>query len=39
MKNRLKGINSRKMEAEEQISDLEARMVEITARNRIERKE
>ena len=39
MKNRLEGINSRIMEEEEQISDLQARMVEITAQNRIEGKE
>ena len=31
MKNTLEGINSRVTEAEEQISDLEDRMVEITA--------
>ena len=31
MSNRLKGINSRIIKAEEQISDLEDRMVEITA--------
>ena len=31
MKNTLEGINSRITEAEEQISDLEDRMVEITA--------
>ena len=31
MKNTLEGINSRKTEAEEQISDMEERMVEFTA--------
>ena len=31
MKNKLEGINSRKTEVEEQISDLEDRMVEFTA--------
>ena len=31
MKNTLEGINSRKIEAEERISDLEDRMVEFTA--------
>ena len=31
MNNTLEGINSRKTEAEEQINDLEDRMVEITA--------
>ena len=31
MKNTLEGINSRRTEAEEQISELEDRMVEITA--------
>ena len=31
MSNRLKGINSRIIKAEEQISDLEDRMVETTA--------
>ena len=31
MNNTLEGINSRKTEAEERVSDLEDRMVEITA--------
>ena len=31
MKNTLEGMNSRKIEAEERISDLEDRMVEFTA--------
>ena len=39
MKNTLEGINSRIIEAEEQISDLEDRMVEISSANRIKKKE
>ena len=39
MKTTLEGINSRITEAEEHISDLEDRMVEITATNRIKKKE
>ena len=39
MKTTLEGINSRITEAEEQISDLEDRMVEFTAANRIKSKE
>ena len=39
MKNTLEGNNSRITEAEEWISDLEDRMVEITAWNRIKKKE
>ena len=38
-KNTLEGINSRITEAEEQISELEDKMVEITARDRIKKKE
>ena len=38
-KNTLEGINSRITEAEEWISELEDRMVEITAMNRIKNKE
>ena len=34
MKNTLEGINSRITEAEEQISELEDRMVEITAKEK-----
>ena len=39
MKNILEGINSRITETNEQISDLEERMVEITLKNRIKKKE
>ena len=39
MKNTLEGINSRITEAEEWISDLEDRMVEITAAEQEEKKE
>ena len=39
LKNTLEGINSRITEAEEWISELEDRMVEITAMNRIKKKE
>ena len=39
MKNTLEGINSRITEAEEWISDLEDRMVEFTAADRIKKKE
>ena len=39
MKNKLEGINSRITEAEERISDLEDRMVEFTAMDRIKKKE
>ena len=38
MKNTLEGINSRITEAEEQISDLEERMVEISAIKQNEKK-
>ena len=39
IKNTLEGTNSRITEAEEWISELEDRMVEITAENRIKGKE
>ena len=39
MKNTLEGINSRKTEAEERISDLENRMVEFTAAEQNKQKE
>ena len=39
MKNKLEGIHSRITEAEEWISDLEDRMVEFTAMDRIKKKE
>ena len=39
MKNTLEGINNRIIEAEEQISELEDKMVEIIAKNRIKKKE
>ena len=39
MKNTLEGINSRKNEPEEQISELEDRVVEIIVKNRIKKKE
>ena len=39
MKNTLEGINSRITEAEEQISDLEDRMVEFTAMEQNKEKE
>ena len=38
MNNTLEGINSRVADAEEWISDLEDRMLEITAANRIEKR-
>ena len=38
MNNTLEGINSRTTDAEEWISDLEDRMLEITAANRIEKR-
>ena len=38
MNNTLDGMNSRITDAEEQISDLEDRMVEITAQNRLYKK-
>ena len=38
MNNTLEGMNSRITDAEEQISDLEDRMVEITAQNRLYKK-
>ena len=38
IKNTLEGINTRITEAEERISDLEDRMVKITARSRIKKK-
>ena len=37
-KNTLEGINIRIMEAEEQVSDIEDRVVEITATEKIKRK-
>ena len=39
MKNTLEGINSRITETEKWISDLEDRMVELTATERIKKKE
>ena len=39
MKNILEGINCRITETNEQISDLEERMVEITLKTRIKKKE
>ena len=39
MNNTLEGINSRIMEAEESINDLEDRMLEILPQNKIQRKE
>ena len=39
IKNTLEGINSRITEAEEQISELEDKMVEVTAGSRIKKKE
>ena len=38
MNNTIEGINSRTTDAEEWISDLEDRMLEITAANRIEKR-
>ena len=38
MNNTLEGINSRITETNEQISDLEERMVEITLKNRVKKK-
>ena len=38
MNNTLEGMNSRITDAEEQISDLEDRMVDITAQNRLYKK-
>ena len=38
MKNTLEGINSRMTEGEERISDLEDKMVEFTATDRIKKK-
>ena len=39
MKKTLEGINNRIIEAEERISELEDKMVEIIAKNRIKKKE
>ena len=39
MKNTLEGINSRITEAEEGISDLEEKIVEITMKSKIKKKE
>ena len=39
IKNSLEGIKSRKTEAEERISDLEDKIVEITTADRIKKKE